>query len=98
MEGNGRTKRGAMDPSFTQRKKAEETEWIKTLQIAYPYGMNDKLANETTVNKDELIRSQFLPLKRKYPCARGNKQVKTNVVSCKNVLHKLNVQLIYNLA
>lgn len=29
--------------------------------------------------KDELIGSQFLPLKHKYPLTRGKKHVKTNV-------------------
>ena len=38
-----------------------------------------RLANETTVNKDELISSQFLPLKLKYPCTRGNKYVRSKL-------------------
>ena len=64
MEGNGKTKRGAMDTSFSEKRKAKEAEWIKTLRTAYPYGMNDKLGNETTINKDELLRSQFPPLNK----------------------------------
>ena len=48
-----------------------------------------RLANETTVNKDELISSQFLPLKLKYPCTR---EINTLEV---NFLHKLNARLTY---
>lgn len=48
-----------------------------------------RLANETTVNKDERISSQFLPLKLKYPCTR---EINTLEV---NFLHKLNARLTY---
>ena len=37
MKRKGTTKRGAMDPFFTQNRKVNETEWIKTLRTAYPY-------------------------------------------------------------
>ena len=33
--------KGAMDSSFAQKRKGKETEWIKKLQMVYPYGMND---------------------------------------------------------
>lgn len=71
MQGNGTTKRGSTDPSFTQERKATETEWIKTLPTAYPYGMNDKVDDETTSNKDELTGSNS-PLKGKYARPREN--------------------------
>ena len=45
MEEIGRTKRGAMDISFSQKRTAKETEQIKTPQIVHPYGMNDKFGD-----------------------------------------------------
>ena len=63
---------------------------MKRLRKAYPHWINNKLGNETTTNEDELIGSQFPQLKRKYSCARGNKHVKTNAISGKNFLYKLN--------
>ena len=48
--------------------------------MTYSYGMNDKVVDETTTKKDELIGSKFLSLKRKYPLSSGNRHVKTNVI------------------
>lgn len=59
------------------------SEWIKTLQTAYPYGMNDKVDNETIANKGTLIASWFSPLNRKYSGVREYERVKTNVISDK---------------
>ena len=42
--------------------------------------MNDKVVDETTTKKGELIGSKFLSLKRKYPLSSGNRHVKTNVI------------------
>ena len=42
MEGNGRTKRVSMDHFFSQKRKAKETEWIKTLQTVYSNGPTNK--------------------------------------------------------
>lgn len=39
--------------------------------------MTDKVGDEITTNKDELIGSKFSPLKRKYPRACGNKHAET---------------------
>lgn len=39
--------------------------------------MTDKVGDEITTNKNELIGSKFWPLKRKYPRARGNKHAET---------------------
>ena len=38
---------GAMDPSFAQKRKAEETEWIKTPQRVLVYRKNNKVGDET---------------------------------------------------
>lgn len=46
-------------PPFHERKKANETEWIKTLSTLYPYRMNEKVGDETTTNNDELIDSKL---------------------------------------
>ena len=45
--------------------------------------MNDKVGDETTANKGELINSKFPQLKRQYPRTRRNKHVKTNLISGK---------------
>ena len=93
MEGNGQTKRGAF---FSLKRKAKDKEWINALPTTYR--MNDKVGDETTTNKGELINSKFPQLKRQYPRTRRNKHVKTNLISGKKKLHKLNSHLIYNLA
>ena len=46
VEENVRNKRGAKDPSFVPKRKAKETEWMKTLRTVYEYGMNDKVGDE----------------------------------------------------
>ena len=46
----------------------------------YPYGMNDKVSDETAANKDEIIGSKYPSVKSKYPYTCGNKLVKTNVI------------------
>ena len=38
-----------------KRKKPKETEWIKTLRKAYPYGMNNKFGDKIASNKCEII-------------------------------------------
>ena len=63
-KGMGRLKEEQWILPFLKREKLKEAEWIKTRRAAYPYGMNDKLGNETTINKDELLRSQFPPLNK----------------------------------
>lgn len=45
--------------------------------------MNNKVYDETTTNKDELIVSKCSILKRIYPHAHGNKHIKTNAISGK---------------
>ena len=57
------------------------SEWIKTLQTAYPYGMNDKAGDKTNTNKDKQVGSSFPPLKRKYFSTHGNKIVNNNVIN-----------------
>ena len=79
-EGYGRTERESINSFLSQKRKPKDAEWIKTLHLTYSYGMNDKVADETTTKKDELIGSKFLSLKRKYPLSSGNRHVKTNVI------------------
>lgn len=69
--------------SLAHKRKAKETKWIKILHTAHPYGMNDKVGDETTINKDELIGSKFLQVKSKYFHTDGNEHAKTNVISGK---------------
>ena len=38
---------GAMDPSFAQKRKAEEIERIKTSQRVFVYRKNNKVGDET---------------------------------------------------
>lgn len=94
MGGNGKTKRGAINSSFSQKRKDKQIEWIRTLQTAYPYGINNKAGDETTTNKDKLVGSNFLPLERKYFLIHENKHVNTNAIYGRNFLHKLNAQSI----
>ena len=49
-EGGG-TKRGAMDPSFAQKRKAKVAHWIRPLRMTYPYRVNDIADDETTTNR-----------------------------------------------
>ena len=74
-----------MDSSFSQKRKAKKTEWIKTILTWYLNGMNDKF-EETTTNKDELKGCKFPLIKGKYPQVDGNKHIKTNAIFGKNFL------------
>ena len=40
------------------------------------FGMNSKVWDKTTVNKEKLIDSKILPLKHKYPQTCGYKNIK----------------------
>lgn len=44
-----------------KRRKPQETEQIKTLRKAYPYGMNNKFGDKTASNKCEIIGSKLKP-------------------------------------
>lgn len=70
-----------MEPFFAQKKKAKETEQIKTRRAAYPYGINDKIGDETSANEDELISTKLPVLKHKYLCTCGINYAKANVTS-----------------
>ena len=86
-----------MNSSFSQNRKDKQIEWIRTLQTAYPYGINNKAGDETTTNKDKLVGSNFLPLKRKcfsIHSIHENKHVNTKAIYGKNFLDKLNAQSI----
>ena len=70
-----------MEPFFAQKEKAKETEQIKTRRTAYPYGINDKIGDETSANEDELISTKLPVLKHKYLCTCGINYAKANVTS-----------------
>ena len=70
-----------MEPFFAQKEKAKETEQIKTRRTAYPYGINDKIGDETSANEDELISTKLPVLKHKYLCTCGINYAKVNVTS-----------------
>ena len=40
----------------------KEDEQFRTLHLVYPYGMNNKVVDETITNKDEPIGFKFPPL------------------------------------
>ena len=44
-----------------KRRKPLETEQIKTLRKAYPYGMNNKFGDKIASNKCEIIGSKLKP-------------------------------------
>ena len=71
-------------------KKNEDTERIRKLCTAYPYGINDKVDDETIANKDTLIAWWFSPLNLKYSRACENERVKTIAIS---FLEKTNTHL-----
>ena len=97
LQGNGRTARGALDPSITQFRKSKETEWIRRLRTAYPYGLNDKIGEYTSRSDNSFIATKFPSLNRNYSRIRGIKHVKSNVLSGKEFLHKLNRYLLYHI-
>ena len=44
-----------------KRKKPKETEWIKALLKAYPYGMNNKFGDKIASNKCEILGCKLKP-------------------------------------
>ena len=43
LEGNGRRTRGAIDPSYTSKRRAREVHWMLKLQTVFSYGLNDRI-------------------------------------------------------
>ena len=60
IEGTGRTERGTIDVKVSNHRKQQENYWIKTLRTVFPYGLNNRLADQIS----ERIGSKFYPLRR----------------------------------
>ena len=75
IEGRSRTKRGAMDPKWTQLGKYKKTKWIATLTRACPYGLNDKISDDIKSTKNEIIGLNFPSLIRMHDRMRGTKYI-----------------------
>ena len=97
LEGDGRTERGALDPSLTQIRKQKEIKWIKSLRTAYPYGLNDLIGESSSKNDIDCVGIKFPALNRKYSRIRGIKHSLVNKLSGKDFLYQLNRHLIFNL-
>ena len=67
LEGNGRTKRNAMDASITAIRKRKEKEWMLKMRTVFPYGLNDRLGDDF-VKEDThiLVGTKFPALPRKH--------------------------------
>ena len=66
LEGNGRTSRNAMDASITSLRKRKEREWMLKMRTVFPYGLNDRIADDF-VKEDThvMVGAKFPPLPRK---------------------------------
>ena len=65
LEGNGRTPRGAIDPSFTSKRRAREVHWMLQLRTVFPYGLNDRI-DEYQLGRRDCIGKKFPSLKRNF--------------------------------
>ena len=65
LEGNGRTKRGAIDPSETSKRRAREIHWMLKLRTVFPYGLNDRI-DEYQRETRKCVAKRFPSLKRKF--------------------------------
>ena len=65
LSGSGRDDNGNPIPGVTVERQKKETKWMLTLQILYPYGLNDRVGDEYMEEKDSrVVGNKFLPLHR----------------------------------
>ena len=100
LEGNGRTPRGALDPSMTSLRKQKERDWMLKLRTVYPYGMNDRIGDDfVNQNTHVLVGKQFPPLPRKNArISRGQSHRNNSSLSPKDFFHQFKLHLNNNLS
>ena len=94
LEGNGRTPRGAIDPSQTAHKKSREMYWMLQLRTIYPYGLNDPVGDEyKREDSHHLVANRFPPLSRKHPRASRGLAYRGNNLTSTDFFNKLTTML-----
>jgi len=99
IDGSGRTNRKAIDVSVSSYRKQRESFWMTTLRTVYPYGLNDRMADDYMKNQNsERIGKKFLPLKRVFSrLGRGNNRKGENPLDPDAFLKQLQVILHSNI-
>ena len=65
--GDGRRANGTIDKDLTRKRRKRETEWMHTLRTVYPYGLNDREFNETSIKDgNEIIGKRFNRMPRTF--------------------------------
>ena len=91
LEGNGRTARGAIDPTLTCKRKERELYWMLKLRTVFPYGLNDRIGDEFK-NEDThvAVGKRFPRLIRSHPrVARGSLRKGKNQLTYLKFLEQL---------
>ena len=67
LSGSGRDDNGIPIPGVTAERQKKETKWMLTLQIIYPYGLNDRVGDKYMAEKDSgVVGNKVLPLHHLY--------------------------------
>ena len=59
LVGNGRTVRGAIDPSETSKRRSREVHWMLKLRTVFPYGLNDRVDEYQREDKNCVLPKGF---------------------------------------